>query len=79
MHEAMDFAMDANTLREYCKGTQMTILIQLIDQITECGRFIQSYAEDTNFCTSSFCTPTLSLVIKRVPFFRGATFKEYRR
>ena len=27
--------------------TQMT---KLINQVTDCGRFIQSYAEDTNFC-----------------------------
>jgi len=52
METALDLAPDPKTLRSRCKQSDKheKTLIRLLEQIEECGRFIQSYVEDEGFC-----------------------------
>jgi len=51
METALDLAPDAETLISRCKSNKREItLIRLLEQIEECGRFIQAYVENESFC-----------------------------
>jgi hypothetical protein len=48
---ALDLAPDVDTLRSRCQKSDRheKTLTRLLEQITECGHFIQSYVKDVNF------------------------------
>jgi len=50
---ALDLAPDEDTLRSRCEKSDhhKKTLTRLLEQITECGHFIQSYVKDVNFGT----------------------------
>lgn len=66
MDQALNLAQDGETLRLRCgrSDNHKKTLKCLIDLITECGYFIQSYLKDVNFCVYSlhFVLPS---VLKR--------------
>ena len=53
---ALDLAPDAEALRSRCRRSDRheKTLTRLLEQITECGHFIQSYVKDVNFGTRYF-------------------------
>src|SRR6266545_5835072 len=54
MEQALDLTPDADTLKLRCKLSKNheKTLVLMMHQISECGRFVQSYAKDVNFCMS---------------------------
>ena len=57
MHDAFDFAHHEDTLRSIKpQSEQARILTLMLQDVCSCCDFIQSYAKDSQFCTSSsFC------------------------
>ncbi len=54
MHDAFDFAHHGDTLKSIKpQSEQARILTLMLQDICSCCDFIQSYAEDSQFCTSS--------------------------
>ena len=54
IHDAFDFAQEANLLRNIePKSKQAGILILMFGHVGNCCDFIQSYARDSKFCKSS--------------------------
>ena len=57
MHDAFDFALHENTLRSIKpQSEQARILTLMLQDVCSCCDFIQSYAKDSQFCTSSSST-----------------------
>lgn len=76
MEHALDLAPDADTLNLRCKLSKNheKTLILMMDQISECGRFVQSYVKDVNFCTSFISFKVYNVLI--CPF-RETLHEEY--
>jgi hypothetical protein len=54
MHDAFDFAHHEDTLKSVRpQSEQARILTLLLQDVCSCCDFIQSYAKDSQFCTSS--------------------------
>jgi hypothetical protein len=54
MHDAFDFAHHEDTLKSVRpQSEQARILTLMLQDVCSCCDFIQSYAEDSQFCTSS--------------------------
>jgi hypothetical protein len=54
MHDAFDFAHHEDTLKSIKpKSEQARILTLMLQDVCSCCDFIQSYAKDTEFCTST--------------------------
>jgi hypothetical protein len=54
LHDVFDLAEVADSLRAIKPGSKQTeILLTMLKHVCNCGDFIQSYAKDTQFCTSS--------------------------
>src|SRR6266403_3974307 len=54
MHDAFDFAHHEDTLKSIKpKSEQARILTLMLQDVYSCCDFIQSYAKDTEFCTST--------------------------
>ena len=54
MHDAFDFTNHEDTLRSIKpKSEQERILTLMLQDVCSCCDFIQSYAKDSQFCTSS--------------------------
>ncbi|KAI0259279.1 hypothetical protein BC834DRAFT_846835 [Gloeopeniophorella convolvens] len=53
MHDALDLARDTSAFESNIQeSTQKDILMAMLTHICDCGEFIQTYAKDTQFCTS---------------------------
>ncbi len=62
MHDAFDFAHHEDTLKSIKpQSEQARILTLMLQDVCSCCDFIQSYAKDSQFCTSS-STASLSFV-----------------
>ena len=58
MHDAFDFAQHEDTLRSIKPDSkQAEILTLVLQDVCNCGDFIQSYAKDPRFCMLSSSTP----------------------
>ena len=63
MHDAFDFSHHEDTLKSIKpKSKQAQILTLLLQDVCTCCDFIQSYAKDAQFCTSS-SSSLLTIVI----------------
>ena len=63
MRDAFDFSHHEDTLKSIKpKSEQARILTLLLQDVCTCCDFIQSYAKDSQFCTSS-SSPLLNIVI----------------
>jgi hypothetical protein len=77
MHDAFDFAHHEDTLESIKpQSEQAGILTLMLQDVCSCCDFIQSYAKDSQFCTSS---SSASLAFCKHDIFREAYIKEYRR
>jgi len=57
MEEVLNLAPDAQTLTQHCNlSNKRKMLVLLMNQLIECGYFIQSYAKDRNSCMSFVCS-----------------------
>ena len=73
MHEAFDFAHHEDTLKSIKpQSEQARILTLMLQDVCSCCDFIQSYAKDSQFCTSS---STASLIFVNVAFSGKRTLK----
>ena len=62
MHDAFDFAHHEETLKSIKpQSEQARILTLMLQDVCSCCDFIQSYAKDSQFCTSS-SFPSLALM-----------------
>ena len=62
MHDAFDFAHHEDTLKSIKpQSEQARILTLMLQDVCSCCDFIQSYAKDSQFCTSS-SFPSLALM-----------------
>jgi hypothetical protein len=76
IRDAFQFAEEADTLRNLRpESSQATILGEMLECVSECARFITSYAEDVKLSMSSW---PLSLVIIKHVIRRKACCEEYR-
>ena len=76
IRDAFEFVEEANTLRNIMpESRQATILEEMLESVSKCAEFIQSYAEDVRVGTSS-STPTDCY---KYVIFREADSKVYRR
>ena len=58
MHDAFDFAHHEDTLRSIKPDSkQAEILTLVLQDVCNCGDFIQSYAKDPQFCMLSSSSP----------------------
>ena len=65
MHEAFDFAHHEDTLKSIKpQSEQARILTLMLQDVCSCCDFIQSYAKDSQFCTSS--SSASSIVVNMV-------------
>lgn len=66
---ALDLGLDDDELETRCRSkNHETTFIRLLEQISECGHFIQSYVINDKFCRnpySSTHTKMLTLVLLR--------------
>ena len=73
MHDAFDFAHHEDTLKSIKpQSEQARILTLMLQDVCSCCDFIQSYAKDSQFCTSSSST---SLTFMNVIFSGKRTLK----
>jgi len=73
MHDAFDFAHHEDTLKSIKpQSEQARILTLMLQDVCSCCDFIQSYAKDSQFCTSS---STASLVVVDMVFSGKRTLK----
>jgi len=73
MHDALDFAHHEDTLKSIKpQSEQMRILTLMLQDVCSCCDFIQSYAKDSQFCTS---TSSVSLAFVNVVFLGKRTLK----
>ena len=73
MHDAFDFAHHEDTLKSIKpQSEQAQILTLMLQDVCSCCDFIQSYAKDSQFCTSS---STASLVVVDMVFSGKRTLK----
>ena len=58
MHDAFDFANQEDILKSMKRESkQARILTLMLQHVCNCSEFIQSYAKDPQFCTSSSTVP----------------------
>ena len=79
MHDAFDFVHHEDT--QAVKSIkpdldQAKVLTLMLQDICNCGDFIQSYIKDSQFCMLS---PSSLLAVVNVLIFREADIEEYRR
>jgi hypothetical protein len=73
MHDAFDFAHHEDTLKSIKpQSEQARILTLMLQDVCSCCDFIQSYAKDSQFCTSS---SSASLAFVNMLFLGKRTFK----
>jgi hypothetical protein len=73
MHDAFDFAHHEDTLKSIKpESEQARILTLMLQDVCSCCDFIQSYAKDSQFCTSS---SSASLAFVNMLFSGNRTFK----
>ena len=73
MHDAFDFAHHGDTLKSVKpQSEQARILTLMLQDVCSCCDFIQSYAKDSQFCTSS---PSTSLAFVNALFSGKRTLK----
>ena len=76
MHDAFDFAHHEDTRKSIKPQSEQARMLTLILQdVCSCCDFIQSYAKDSQFCTSSSSD---SFAFVNMLFFREAYINEYR-
>lgn len=77
--QTLDLAPDADSLRMCCESSKnhQKTLLRMLEQISECGYFIQSYVKDVNFC-KSFIRVTLVHILS-CRLFREALYQEFCR
>jgi len=74
MHDAFDFAHHEDTLKSIKPGSeQARILTLMLQDVCSCCDFIQSYAKDSQFCTSS---SSASLAFVNMLFSGKRTLKD---
>ncbi len=65
MHDAFDFAHHEDTLKSIKpESKQAQILTLMLQDVCNCCDFIQSYAKDSQFCTSSSPTSSASVNVR---------------
>ena len=52
MRDAFEFTQDAKPLKEKVEKHEKTVTL-LLQQVTECSRFISDYSKSNSFCQSS--------------------------